>query len=105
MGQPIKIYKEQKTAVVHGRSQLGAMLADGWQREPVTGGEDDLTRIKGIGNKRAQELRALGIYSFAGLATLSADFLAAEMVLPVPSVFEWIEAADKLSGYQLRDDS
>ena len=54
------------------------------QRDDVTGADDltrdDLTRIEGIGRRRAERLNAAGICSYAGLASRSRDEIGA--VLP-----------------------
>ena len=100
MGQPIKIYRKEETAVIHGRANLAIMIADGWseRQETVT---DDLTRINGIGAKRQIELNTLDIYSYDGMATVSAEFLDNRMEASLSGkngILSWIATAETLAG-------
>lgn len=65
--------------------------------EPLLHTADDLTQIKGIGPKIADQLRALGITSLAQIATLSpADVARLDQVLAFKGRIEreqWIEQA------------
>lgn len=67
-------------------------------REPVSDKADDLTEIKGIGPKFAEQLSGLGIDSFAALAAADADALADALDGPA-AVESWIsEARTRLEG-------
>jgi predicted flap endonuclease-1-like 5' DNA nuclease len=56
----------------------------------------ELTRVKGIKEKRAGQLRALGITNAEDLAKASAKDLAAKMKISPKIVRRWIEEAKKL---------
>ncbi len=58
---------------------------------------DDLTDIKGIGPVIAQRLEASGITSFADLADMSADELAAIARTSTAKATRWIEDAQARS--------
>lgn len=67
------------------------------QRDDVTGA-DDLTRIDGIGQRRAERLNAAGIRTYAGLASSSRDDVA--KVLPdvgLAKIDLWIGKAGELA--------
>ena len=59
------------------------MSGDLGQRDDVTGA-DDLTRIEGIGPRRAERLKAAGISTYAGLAASSGDDIAKDGGNPWP---------------------
>jgi len=60
---------------------------------------DDLTLISGIGPGRDQQLKKLGVYSFAQLAGCDPDTLYEELKRQVglPSIIHWIEQAKELN--------
>ncbi|MEL7128669.1 MAG: 50S ribosomal protein L21 [Pseudomonadota bacterium] len=67
--------------------------------KPAEGGSDDLTKMKGLGKVFAEKLTAEGVTSFAQIASMSADDIAAlEEKLSAPGKFEkndWVaQAAD-----------
>ena len=73
------------------------MSHDLGQRDDVTGA-DDLTRIEGIGPRRAERLTGAGIATYAGLASSSGDEIA--KVLPDVSpakIGAWRDKAGKLA--------
>ena len=56
----------------------------------------DLTRVKGIGEKRATQLKALGINSIDDLAKASAKEVAAQLQISPKFVQKWIAGAKEL---------
>jgi predicted flap endonuclease-1-like 5' DNA nuclease len=58
----------------------------------------DLTQVKGIKEKRAEQLRALGIKSVEDLANASAAELAAKLKIASYFTEKWIENAKELAG-------
>ncbi len=56
----------------------------------------DITDVKGIGPKRAERLRALGIDTAQDLAKSSATLLAANMDVSSKLTNKWIREAEKL---------
>ncbi|MCA9936208.1 MAG: helix-hairpin-helix domain-containing protein [Ardenticatenaceae bacterium] len=59
---------------------------------------DDLTQIKGIGPKRAADLAAMGIDTFAALAAANPDYLETTMEVPRPLINEWLTRAADLAN-------
>ena len=57
-----------------------------------------LTEVKGIGEKRAEQLKAIGINSTEDLAKASAKNLAVKLEISPKITVKWIENAEKLSG-------
>ncbi|MDI6690742.1 MAG: helix-hairpin-helix domain-containing protein [Candidatus Bathyarchaeota archaeon] len=58
----------------------------------------ELTQVKGIKEKRAGQLKAVGINSVEDLAKASAEDLAAKLKISPKIIERWIEEAKKLSG-------
>jgi predicted flap endonuclease-1-like 5' DNA nuclease len=58
----------------------------------------ELTEVKGIGEKRAEQLKGLGINSIENLAKASAKDLAARLKISPKITGKWIENAKKLAG-------
>ena len=56
----------------------------------------ELTQVKGIGEKRATQLKALGINSVDDLAKASAKTLAAKLKISPKIASKWIESAKEL---------
>ena len=56
----------------------------------------ELTKVKGIGEKRAQQLKALGISSVEDLVKASAEDLAEKLKISPKITGRWIENAKKL---------
>jgi len=56
----------------------------------------ELTRIKGIGTKRVQQLNALQIMSVEDLATFSAEELADKLKVSSKITAKWVEQAQNL---------
>jgi len=56
----------------------------------------DLTQVKGIGGKRATQLKALGINSADDLSKASAKTLAKKLKISPKTVTKWIESAKEL---------
>jgi predicted flap endonuclease-1-like 5' DNA nuclease len=56
----------------------------------------DLTQVKGIGEKRAKQLKALGINSVDELANTSAKNIAKELKVSPKIVDKWIDSAKEL---------
>ena len=55
-----------------------------------------LTKVKGIGEKRAAQLKAIGITSIEGLATASAKDLATKLDISPKITTKWIENAKEI---------
>lgn len=55
-----------------------------------------LTDVKGIGDKRAAQLRAIGVETVEALAKASAEDLASKLKVSPKIVSRWIEEAKKL---------
>ncbi len=56
-----------------------------------------LTEVKGIGEKRAEQLKALGIKSVEELAKTSAEELASKLKISPKITRRWVENAKKLT--------
>jgi predicted flap endonuclease-1-like 5' DNA nuclease len=56
----------------------------------------ELTQVKGIGEKRAKQLKALGINSVDELASTSAKTLAKKLKVSPKIVDKWVESAKEL---------
>jgi len=56
-----------------------------------------LTQVKGIKEKRAEQLKAIGINSINDLADASADDIAAKLHISPKFTGKWIESAKKLA--------
>jgi len=56
----------------------------------------ELSEIKGIGAKRAERLRALGIISAEDLAEVDPESLASALGISEKMAYRWVEAAKKL---------
>lgn len=57
----------------------------------------DLTQVKGIGEKRATQLKALGITSVDELAKASAKSIAKKLKISMKIVNKWIDSAKELA--------
>ena len=57
----------------------------------------ELTEIKGIGSKRALELKDAGITTISDLAKRSAQHLAEKTGIPITQISNWIIEANKLT--------
>ncbi len=58
--------------------------------------ESELMEIKGIGEKRASQLKALGINSIADLAKVSAEDLARDLQISPKITGKWVASAKEL---------
>ncbi len=56
----------------------------------------ELTQVKGIGEKRANQLKALGISNVEDLARASADDLAGKLKISPKITGKWIDSAKQL---------
>ena len=56
----------------------------------------DLTQVKGIGEKRAMQLKALGINSVDDLANASAKAIAKKLKISLKIASKWIESAKEI---------
>ncbi len=57
----------------------------------------NLTEIKGIGNKRAEELQLAGVKTISDLAKRSPKYLAEKTNIPITQISKWIIDANKLT--------
>ena len=80
-----------------GRPNLQAVPDRAPAPPPPSTDADDLTEIKGIGPKYAEQLSALGITSFTALAAADPVELA-EHFEPRAGVEDWIEQAGERTG-------
>jgi predicted flap endonuclease-1-like 5' DNA nuclease len=55
-----------------------------------------LTEIKGIGPKRAEELKAAGVTTVSDLAKRSAKNLSEKTGIPLKNISEWIVQANEM---------
>ena len=62
----------------------------------------DLTEIKGIGSKRAEELQLAGIRTVADLAKQSPKHLAEKTGIPITQISNWIIEANKLTKVTIK---
>ncbi len=56
----------------------------------------DLTEIKGIGPKRAEELKAAGVKTVSDLAKRSAKNLSEKTGIPIKTISRWIVQANEM---------
>jgi predicted flap endonuclease-1-like 5' DNA nuclease len=63
----------------------------------ITPQKMELTKVKGIGEKRAQQLKALGISSVEDLAKVSAADIAEKLKISPKITGKWIENAKTLA--------
>jgi len=59
--------------------------------------EIKLTMIKGIGSKRAKELKAVGVNTVSHLATASAKDLSQKISISEKTISRWIEQANEIT--------
>jgi purine-binding chemotaxis protein CheW len=91
-------------AVIRQGKKLILVLNVAWllpSGETVQMQDDDLTQIKGIGEVYARRLAVVGVRTFAALAELTADEVAALLDFPqsrLPHVTGWIAQAAELTG-------
>jgi predicted flap endonuclease-1-like 5' DNA nuclease len=64
---------------------------------PMSAPTIDLTSVKGIGEKRAAQLNALGVNSVEDLAKASAEDLATKLKISPKITIKWIEKSKELS--------
>ncbi len=57
----------------------------------------ELTKVKGIGEKRAEQLKDLGIHSIGDLANASAEDLADKMKISPKITSKWVKGAKQLT--------
>ena len=75
--------------------------------QPTTGEEEvkealretELTEIKGIGSKRAKELKAVGVNTVSDLATASAKDLSQKTGISEKTISRWITQANRTQTY------
>ncbi|AAV95266.1 50S ribosomal protein L21 [Ruegeria pomeroyi] len=84
-----------KTGVKAATGQAAAGAAAPAAAAPAAAGSDDLTKITGVGPAAAKKLVEAGIGSFAALAALSDEQIAAIDAVKVKP--EWVEQAKELA--------
>jgi len=57
----------------------------------------ELTQVKGIKEKRAEQLKAIGINSIENLANASANDIAAKLKISPKITWKWVESAKELA--------
>jgi predicted flap endonuclease-1-like 5' DNA nuclease len=78
----VEIVKEEKPEIVVETAPAPSMI--------------ELIEVKGIGEKRAEQLKALNISSVEDLAKVSAEDLASKLKISPKITVRWIENAKKL---------
>jgi len=78
----VEILKEEKPEIVVETAPAPSMI--------------ELIKVKGIGEKRAEQLKALNISSVEDLAKVSAEDLASKLKISPKITVRWIENAKKL---------
>ena len=63
---------------------------------PIVKPPVEITKVKGIGSKRAEQLKSMGIHTAENLAKASAEELAMKMKTSSKMTGRWIEEAKKL---------
>lgn len=107
MSEPIVIYEMEtgEPLTLHAPSEVRRLLGGGeYQRKPIADAvspskpetADDLTKIKGIGQKRAAELEELGIRTYAQLANEELAYLVVVTEVSPTVLQEWINQAQDL---------
>ncbi len=61
--------------------------------------ETELTEIKGIGSKRAKELKVAGVNTISDLATASAKDLSQKIGISEKTISRWITEANRTQTY------
>jgi len=85
-----------KVATGKGNAPAAAKVAPAAKaKAPAATGSDDLTQLTGVGPAAAKKLEAAGLTSFAQVAALSADDIAAIDAIKVKP--EWVEQAKDLA--------
>ena len=80
----VEVVKEKKPEIVVEAAPVPSIM--------------ELTEVKGIGEKRKEQLKALGIRSVEDLAKASAEDLAQKLKISPKITGKWIENAKNLSG-------
>jgi predicted flap endonuclease-1-like 5' DNA nuclease len=80
----VEVVKEKKPEIVVEAAPVPSVM--------------ELTEVKGIGEKRKEQLKALGIRSVEDLAEASAEDLAQKLKISPKITGKWIENAKNLSG-------
>jgi len=91
--RPEVIESTQPIVAEIAKQEEVAPVVQALQPEPAGGG---LTEVKGIGEKRAAQLKALGINSIEDLAEASAKDLAAKLNISPKITNKWIENAKEI---------
>lgn len=91
--QPEVIEPIQPIVAEVAKQEEAAPIVQAPQPEPAGGG---LTEVKGIGEKRAAQLKALGINSIEDLAKASAKDLAAKLNISPKITNKWTENAKEI---------
>lgn len=84
-----------KVATGKGAAPAAANAAPAAKAAPAAAGSDDLTQLTGVGPAAAKKLNEAGLTSFAQVAALSADDIAAIDAVKVKP--EWVEQAKDLA--------
>lgn len=100
-GQPTgsHVFAENMDAAIagHGRCGRCAQIVT----EPAAGSglavTNDLTQLRGVGAKRAQELNTLGIDSFQQLAEANTEILAVQLGIKEEDIARWQAEAKTLA--------
>jgi predicted flap endonuclease-1-like 5' DNA nuclease len=78
----VEVVKEEKPEIIVEAAPVPSMM--------------ELTEVKGIGEKRKEQLKALNISSVEDLARASADDLASQLKISPKITGKWIEQAKQL---------
>lgn len=87
--QPLQTAVPEIPSVVEQKAEIVA--------ESVTPPVSELTKVKGIGEKRAKQLSDLGISSVEGLSNASANEIAAQLKISPKITEKWVTNAKELT--------
>ena len=79
------------------KSRFDYEMESSYGRDQKIEGESNLTKIKGIGPKRALELEFAGVRTISDLAKRSPKHLAEKTNIPITQISKWIIEANKIA--------
>jgi len=89
-----KMGRKKKPVKPPLRARMEEAVEIGEPKEPKL--PIDLTEIKGIGPKRAEELKAAGVKTLSDLAKRSAKNLSEKTGIPIKDISRWIIQANEM---------
>ncbi|NLE04900.1 MAG: hypothetical protein GX638_08875, partial [Crenarchaeota archaeon] len=88
-----QVQEPTKTPTENGASIQNKPLEEQVNQNEIA---DDLTKVKGIGQKRANQLRSYGITSVSDLSKVEVADIAKKLNVSPKIVEKWVEAAKNL---------